>query len=188
MLLCFPGWTVQRGQAGDGGGLAQPGAGRDHCSRGRGDKGDDGTTSTTQAGASGNRTQLSQARHLSTTKNFKGQFLNVFNQQVTDVLLIRLQTRRTCVQDPGLPATPAPAPGPRGPAQPQPQPGPQEPVLGPGTVPEVARVNGSLVTPVSRLEFRDLLDPPTRCLRPRTLRIPDARDPKWVIPTEKTPL
>ena len=78
MLLCFPGWTVQRGQAGDGGGLAQPGAGRDHCSGWRGDKGDDGTTSTTQAGASGNRTQLSQARHLSTTKNFKGQFLNVF--------------------------------------------------------------------------------------------------------------
>ena len=110
-----------------------------------------------------------------------------FNQQVTDVLLFRLQTRRTCVQDPGLPATLAPAPGPRGPAQPQPQPGPQEPVLGPGTAPEVARVSGSLVTPVSRLEFRDLLDPPTRCLRPRTLRIPDARDPKWFIPTEKTP-
>ena len=78
MLVCFPGWTVQRGQAGDGGGLAQPGAGWDHCSRGGGDKGDDGTTSTTQAGAAGNRTQLSQARHLSTTKNFKGQFLNVF--------------------------------------------------------------------------------------------------------------
>ena len=73
MLLCFPGWIVQRGQAGDGGGLAQPRAGGDHCSGRGGGERDDGTTSTTQAGAAGNGTQLSQARHLSTTKNFKGQ-------------------------------------------------------------------------------------------------------------------
>ena len=110
-----------------------------------------------------------------------------FLQQLSshcNFLLIRLQTRRTCVQDPGLLATPEPALGPRDPAQPQP--GPREPVLGPETVPEVERVSGSLVTPVSPLEFRDLLVPPTWHLRPRTLRIPDARDPKWFIPTEKT--
>ena len=72
-MRCVLGRTVQRGQAGDGGGLAQPGAGRGRGSGGRGDERDDRTTSTTRAGAAGDRTQLSQARHLSTTKNFKGQ-------------------------------------------------------------------------------------------------------------------
>lgn len=96
----------------------------------------------------------------------------------------RLQTRRTCAPGPDLLATPGRAPGPRAPAQPQP--GPREPALGPLTVPEVERVNGSLVTPVAPLESRALLGPPTWHLRLRTLRIPDARDPKWSIPTEKT--
>ena len=84
-----PGRTVQRGQAGHGGGLAEPRAGG--RGRGRGDC----TSSTTQTCGGGgpgvsrpgdSRAQLPLPQHLSTTKIFKGKTGKIFVPSLTSPL------------------------------------------------------------------------------------------------------
>ena len=92
-----PGRAVQRGQAGHGGGLAEPRAGGRGGGRGsgRGRGRGDCTSSTTQTCGGGgpgvsrpgdSRAQLPLPQHLSTTKIFKGKTGKIFVPSLTSPL------------------------------------------------------------------------------------------------------